>query len=86
VNLDRKAAVRRRDERAPANADGFRHHLPLAGAFADVLDHGVREDDVELAVGERERACVTLDVPDAVARWKPLPSCSPSAVILSGQG
>ena len=62
VHLDREPAIRRREEDAPADAERLRDEPPLPLASADVLDHGVREDDVERAVGERQRARVTLDV------------------------
>ena len=45
---------------------------------ADVLDHRVREHDVELAVTERKGARVALDVPNArVARTEPLAVLQP---------
>src|SRR5262245_26486167 len=47
VHLDRKAAVRRRDEGATTYANGLGDELPLALASSDVLDDGVREHDVE---------------------------------------
>ena len=64
VNLERETAVGCREEHAPPDAERLRHEEPLPRAVAHVLDHGVREDDVELAVGERKRAGVSLDVAD----------------------
>jgi hypothetical protein len=64
VHLDGEAPVRRGDEHAPPDPDRLRHEPTLAHGAADVLDHGVREDDVELTVRERERTGVALDVPD----------------------
>src|SRR5262245_13719443 len=62
VHLDRKAAVRRRDEDAATDANGLGDELPLALPPSDVLDDGVREHDVERAILERQRARVALDV------------------------
>ncbi len=64
VNLDREAAVRGGEEHAPPDAEGLRHEEKLPRAVAHVLEHGVREDDVELSVGEGKRAGVSLDVVD----------------------
>ena len=64
VHLDREPPVRRRQEDAAPDPQGLGDEAPLAVAVAHVLDHRVREDDVEGAVGERQRACVTLDVRD----------------------
>ncbi len=64
VHLHREASVGRRDERPAADAKCFCHEAPLADAVPDVLDHRIREDDVELAVGERQVASVALDVPN----------------------
>ena len=64
VHLDRKPAVRRRDEHAATDPERLRDELALARASAHVLDHGVREDDVERAVREGQRARVALDVRD----------------------
>ena len=65
MHLEREAAVRRGDEGAPADAQRLADELPLPLAAADVLDDGVREHDVELAVGERQRERVALHVADA---------------------
>ena len=65
VHLDRKPAVRRRDERPAGDAERLLDEAALLLAAADVLDHRVREDDVELAVRERQLECVALDVADA---------------------
>src|SRR5262249_23084951 len=56
VHLHREEPVRRGEEETPADAQRLRDELPLAVTTSDVLDHGVREDHVELAVGERQRA------------------------------
>ena len=76
-----------RNTRRPTRS-ASRDERPLALAAADVLDHRVRVDDVEGAVGERERARVALDVGDARGSRsrKRAPSWSPSAVIRSGHG
>src|SRR6187455_2650024 len=72
VHLDRKAAVRRGDEDAPADPDHLGDELPLAFATADVLDDGVGEHDVERAVLERQSARVALDVRDLrISRAEP---------------
>ena len=64
VHLDGKATVRRRDERAPTDPECLYDEPTLTLTAAHVLDNGVREDDVELAVSERKRAGVSLDVAD----------------------
>ena len=64
VHLDREPAVGRRQEHAAPDAERLRDEPSLALAAAHVLDHRVREDDVELAVRERQRARVTLHVLD----------------------
>ena len=64
VHLDREPAVGSRDERAVPDPERLGDELPLTVAPTDVLDHRIREDDVELAVSERERAGVSLHVPD----------------------
>ncbi len=64
MHLDREAAVRRRDEHASTDPKRLRHELALPHASAHVLDHGVREDDVERAVREGQSARVALDVRD----------------------
>ena len=59
VHLEREPAVRRRHEHAPRDAAELVHEAPLPLAAAgDVLDDGVREAEVELAVGERQLAAV----------------------------
>ena len=65
MHLDRKPAVRRRDERPAGDAERLLDEAALLLAPADVLDHRVREDDVELAVRERQLERVALDVADA---------------------
>ena len=62
VDLDREPAVGRRQEHPSADAQRLAHERLLPLAAADVLDHGVRVDDVERAVRERQRARVALDV------------------------
>ena len=64
VNLDREAAIRRREEDAPPDAKRLRDEESLPHAVAHVLDHRVREDDVELPIGEGKRAGISLDVAD----------------------
>ena len=64
MHLDREAAVRGREEDAPPDAKRLRDEESLPRAVAHVLDHRVREDDVELSVGEGKRAGVSLDVAD----------------------
>ena len=72
VHLERETAVRCRDEGLPADPERLRDELPLLLAVADVLDDGIREDDVERAVEERERERVTLNVADSrIALAKP---------------
>ena len=65
VHLEREAAVRRRDECPAADAERFPHESALPVTISDVLDDGVREHDVELAVRKRKRQRVALDVADA---------------------
>jgi hypothetical protein len=65
VDLDRKHAVRRGDENTPPDPQRLGDKTALPFAAADVLDDGVREDDVESAVLERERAGVALHVANA---------------------
>jgi hypothetical protein len=65
MDLDRETAVRGRDEDPAADPERLRYEPALLLSAADMLDHRVREHDVELAVGERERACVSLHVADA---------------------
>ena len=73
VHLDREPAVRRRHEDAARDAQRLLDEAPLRLAAADVLDHGVREDDVEGAVRERQLERVALDVRDGgVALAEPL--------------
>ena len=62
VHLEREPAVRRRHERAARHAQRLGDEAPLLLAPADVLDHGVRERDVEGAVLEGQREGVALDV------------------------
>ena len=62
MHLDGEAPIRRRDEDTAPDPDRLGHELPLALASADVLDDGVRKDDVELAVGEGQRARIALHV------------------------
>ena len=62
VHLDREPEVRRGDERLPGDAERLLDEAPLLLAAPDVLDHRVREDDVELSVLERQRERVALDV------------------------
>ena len=64
MHLDREPAVRRRDEHAATDPERLRYELALPRASTHVLDHGVREDDVERAVREGQRARVALDVGD----------------------
>jgi hypothetical protein len=56
VRLDRKVEVRGLHEVAPSDALYLPRHRLLPGVVSHVLDHGVREDDVELAVRERVHA------------------------------
>ena len=78
VHLDREATVGRRDEHASPYTKRLAHEAALALAAADVLDHRIREHDVELAVTERKGARVPLDVPNArVARTEPLAVLQP---------
>ena len=65
MHLDGEEPVRRRDDDAPADAQRLGDEPPLPLATSDVLDHRVREDDVERPVLERERAGVPLHVADA---------------------
>jgi hypothetical protein len=82
-----KAPIRRRDEDTAPDPDRLGYELPLALASADVLDDGVRKDDVERAVGERQRARIALYVRNLrVTGTEAAPSWSPSAVIRSGHG
>ena len=61
-----------------ADADRFGHEPALSLASADVLDHGVREHDVELTVPERKLARVPLHVADpGVARAEALTVMEP---------
>ena len=76
VHLDREPAIRRREEDPPPDPQRLADERLLPLAPADVLDHGVRVDDVERAVGKRERAGVALHVGD---RRVPLPE--PGAVV-----
>ena len=58
---NRRFGVVMKTRRPTRSASRDEAALPLAAA--DVLDDGVREDDVELAVGERQRERVALHVP-----------------------
>jgi len=64
VDLDREAAVRRRDEHAAPDPQRLGDEALLALSTADVLDHRVREHDVERTVLEGERARVALHIAD----------------------
>ena len=55
VHLDREATVRRRDEHAATDPESLRDELPLTRSPTEMLDHGVREDDVERPVREGKR-------------------------------
>ena len=62
VRVDREPAVRRRHEDLPGDAAELGDEPPLpVPAAGDVLDDGVREAEVELAVGERQLAPVGAD-------------------------
>ena len=50
MHLDGEAPIRRRDEDTAPDPDRLGYELLLALASADVLDDGVRKDDVERAV------------------------------------
>ena len=81
VHLDREPAVRRRDERPPADPERLGDEALLLILPAHVLDHRVREDDVEDTILERQLERVGLDVARlGVARAEALPSCWPTAV------
>ena len=76
-----KQPVRRRDEHAPADAERLGDEEPLPLGVTDVLDHRVREDDVEGVVVERQRARVTLDVRDLR-----IPTAKAAAVVEAERG
>ena len=58
MDLDRKTSIRRGDEDAPGDPAELVHEPALGVPVADVLDDSVREGDLELCVGERERATI----------------------------
>src|SRR5439155_10462515 len=64
VYLDRESPVRRREKHPSPDTQGLGDEPALLLARADVLDHGVREHNVELAVAEREVERIPLDVAD----------------------
>ena len=76
VHLDREPAIRRREEDPSPDPQRLPDERLLPLAPADVLDHGVRVDDVERVVGKGEGAGVALHVGD---RRVPLPE--PGAVV-----
>ena len=69
VHLQREVAVRRRHEHPARDAAELVHEPALAlTPTANVLDHGVREREVELTVAERKLAPVGLHGPDCRER------------------
>src|SRR5262249_33503414 len=78
VHLDGKAAVGRGNEDLASDAQRLEDEPALTFSSTDVLDDGVREHDVELAVGEGQRAGVALDVANPwIARPDPGPVLQP---------
>jgi hypothetical protein len=61
MRLDRKPAVGCGYEPRLRHADEFGHESSLIGGGADVLDDGVRMDDVERSILERQITTVSLD-------------------------
>ena len=88
MHLEREPAVRRRHEDPLGDPAELVHEPPLAVAAAvDVLDHRVREAEVELAVGERQLAAVGPHGASPGERLgEPFELGVPTAVICSGHG
>jgi len=64
MHLDGKPSVRGRDEYAATDAHCLGYEATLPFTPTDVLDDGVREDDVELAVAEGKGARIALHIAD----------------------
>src|SRR5579863_10251540 len=62
VALERVPIVRRSDEPALPHPHDFVRELALTAGAHNVLDDGVGEDEVEAAVGKRQRAAVEDNV------------------------
>lgn len=71
VGLDREVPVRRLDEEAPADPMHLARHPHLVAPGSDVLDHRVREDDVELPVIVGKVAGVPGDAGDRGGPGRP---------------
>ena len=76
---NQRFGVVRNTRRPTRSASATNRALPLP--VADVLDHGVREDDVEGPVGKREGTRVALDVGDLR-----IPLAEPDAVVQPERG
>ncbi len=73
VRFDREVTVRRLDEVTPSDAANLGRHRFLIGQVAEVLDHGVGEDDVELVVGElAEVASIACELSEGWRRRRAL--------------
>ena len=80
VHLDREPAIRVvTNTRRPTRS--ARHEEPLPHPIAHVLDHRIREDDVERTVGEGEGTRISLHIRDV---W--IPRAEPDAVLEPERG
>jgi hypothetical protein len=73
VGIQREAAVGRSDENRAARSEHLLDELPLVIATPDMLDHGIREADLERVCVEGEASTIGNDEPhlreDARERW-----------------